>query len=64
MKGYKSKLKKYQANYKKSEIICINGQYYAPAAMATTDLPAFSSATALWREDSHDRLSKNNKPTK
>ena len=64
MKGYKSKVKKYQADYKKSEIICLNGQYYAPAAIATTDLPAFSSATALWWKDSHDRLPKNNKSTK
>ena len=68
MKGYKPKnnkpqIKVNQANDKKPQIICLNGQYYAPV-IATTDLPAFSTATALWWEDPHDRLPKNNKPTK
>ncbi len=66
MKNYKPKVKPqindHQINDKKPQIICLNGQYYAPV-MATTDLPAFSSATALW-ENPYDRLSKNNKSTK
>ena len=68
MKGYKPKKRKPQIkgpqiNDKKPQIICLNGQYYKPI-IATTDIPAFSSATALWWENPYDRLSKNNKSTK
>lgn len=56
MKGYKPK-------NNKPQIICINGQYYTPI-IVNKDMPALSSATALWWEDPHGKPSKNNKPTK